>query len=327
MELIAEIGPANGDLQYALDVVNAAKESGFHAVKGQIYDRDKLVTQTAKTYVHDLAVPETQYDDFANILTYDEWATVYTEARRIQIPMFFSVFDFDAVAFCQTLKVDRYKIASGDITYQQLLRRVRATGKPIVMSTGASTYVEVARATRWLVQPAAPILTLLACSLSYPTRKDDAHLTRMNTLKALWPEVGYSDHTFGVGAMIRAKHLGAVMMEKHFTITPGAGGDHDFAVTPQQMEHLNNSAWDTGDPAYDGIEGLGEFAFEMKARVGARRSMHAAKYLPKDRLLTEADVVMLRPGGGLEPWMLDEYVGKPITENVSAGSVLQARMF
>ncbi len=325
MELVAEIGPANGDLQYALDIVNAAKECGFHAVKGQIYDRDKLVTKTAKTYAHDLAVPETQYDDFANTLSYDEWATVYTEARRIQIPMFFSVFDFDAVAFCQTLGVDRYKIASGDITYQQLIRRVRATGKPIVLSTGASTYVEAARATRWLVQPAAPILTLLACSLSYPTRKDDAHLTRMQTLKALWPEVGYSDHTFGVGAMIRAKHLGAVMVEKHFTITPGGGGDHDFAVTPTQMRELVE--WDTGDPGYDGNPELEPSAAEVKGRVRARRSMHAARYLPKNRLLTESDVVMLRPGDGLEPWMLDEYVGKPIRENVSAGDVLQARMF
>ncbi len=325
MELVAEIGPANGDLEYALDVVNAAKECGFHSVKGQIYDRDKLVTQTAKTYAHDLAVPETQYADFANTLSYDEWTTVYTEARRIGIPMFFSVFDFDAVAFCQTLGVDRYKIASGDITYQQLIRRVRATGKPIVLSTGASTYAEVSRAVIWMVAPAAPELTLLACSLSYPTHVDDAHLTRMNTLKSIWPEVGYSDHTFGVGAMIRAKHLGAVMVEKHFTITPGAGGDHDFAVTPAQMRGFVE--WDSSDPAYDGNPELESSPAELKGRVGARRSMHAARYLPKNRLLTESDVVMLRPGDGLEPWMLDEYLGNPITENVSAGDVLQARMF
>lgn len=330
MEVVAEIGPANGDLEYALDVVNAAKESGFHSVKGQIYDRDKLVTRTAKTYAHDLAVPETQYVDFANTLSYDEWATVYTEARRIGIPMFFSVFDFDAVAFCQTLGVDRYKIASGDITYQQLIRRIAATGKPIILSTGASTYVEVARAALWMVQPPTwcsegPPLTLLACSLSYPTRTQDAHLTRMTTLRFIWPEVGYSDHTFGVGAIIRAKHLGAVMVEKHFTITPGAGGDHDFAVTPTQMRELVE--WDTGDPAYDGNPELEPSSAEVKGRVGARRSMHAAKYLPKNRLLRTEDVVMLRPGGGLEPWMLDEYVGKPIRVNVSAGDVLQARMF
>ena len=124
--------------------------------------------------------------------------------------------------------------------------------------------------------------------------------------------------------MIRAKHLGAVMVEKHFTITPGAGGDHDFAVTPQQMEQLE---WDTGDSTYDGSPVLEASVVETKARIGARRSMHAAKYLPKNRLLTTEDVVMLRPGDGLEPWMLDSYVGKPITENVSAGDVLQARMF
>ena len=328
MELVAEIGPANGDLQYALDVVNAAKECGFDSVKGQIYDRDKLVTKTAKTYAQDLAVPETQYVDFANTLTYDQWALVYTEARRIQIPMFFSVFDFDAVTFCQTLGVERYKIASGDITYQQLIQRVKATGKHIILSTGASTYDECVRAANWAWNSKG--VTLLACSLSYPTLKQDANLGRMKTLwnvkvtSNFRPHVGYSDHTFGVGAMIRAKHLGAVMVEKHFTITPGAGGDHDFAVTPQQMGQLE---WDTGDSTYDGSPTLEASQVEMKARIGARRSMHAAKYLPKNRLLRVEDVVMLRPGGGLEPWMLDSYVGKPITENVSAGDVLQARMF
>ena len=181
MELVAEIGPANGDLQYALDVVNAVKECGFHSVKGQIYDRDKLVTKTAKTYAQDLQVPETQYEDFANTLTYDQWALVYTEARRINIPMFFSVFDFDAVAFCQTLGVERYKIASGDITYQQLIERVTATGKHIILSTGASTYDECVRGANWAWNSKG--VTLLACSLSYPTRKQDAHLTRM---KSLW---------------------------------------------------------------------------------------------------------------------------------------------
>lgn len=324
MELVAEIGPANGDLKYALEVIHAAKECGFTQIKGQIYDRDKLVTKTAKTYAQDLAVPETQYEDFAKTLTYDQWALVYQEARRIGIPMFFSVFDFDAVTFCQTLGVDRYKIASGDITYTQLIRRVRATGKEIVLSTGASTDVEVMRAMVSLIQPAAPELILLACSLAYPTRKQDAHLSRMKSLKPIWPEVGYSDHTFGVGAIIRAKHLGAVMVEKHFTITPGVGGDHDFAVTPQEMGQLE---WDTGDSTYDGSSVLEASMVETKGRVGARRSMHAAKYLPKNRLLRVEDVVMLRPGGGLEPWMLDSYVGKPIRENVSAGDVLQARMF
>ncbi len=101
MELVAEIGPANGDIEYALDVVNAAKESGFHAVKGQMYDRDQLVTKTAATYAQEgVTVPETQYEDFERTLTYAEWEVVYGEAERIGIPMFFSVWDFDAVHAC-----------------------------------------------------------------------------------------------------------------------------------------------------------------------------------------------------------------------------------
>ncbi len=323
MELVAEIGPANGDIEYALDVVNAAKESGFHAVKGQMYDRDQLVTKTAVTYAQEgVTVPETQYEDFEKTLTYDEWATVYTEAERIGIPMFFSVWDFDAVHACEMMGVTRYKIGSGDITYRQLIERVAVTGKLLVMSTGASTYQEVVRATSWAMMRNSKGLTLLACSMSYPAQKVDAHLARMKRLRSIWPDIGYSDHTFGVGAMVRAKQLGAVMVEKHFTITPGAGGDHDFAVTPAQMRNLVE--WDTGDPVYDGSPILEASVVEQKAKVGARRSVYAASDLRKGSTLNTADVVFLRPSGGLEPW---EFPVSPLLVDVPAGQVLHGDMF
>jgi len=325
MELVAEIGPANGDVQYALDVVNAAKASGFHSVKGQMFDRDKLVTRTAPTYAQDgISVPKTQYEDFANTLTYDEWATVYAEANRIGIPMFFSVFDSEAVRVCEQLGVERYKIASGDITYLQLITRVRTTNKHIILSTGASTYEEVLRGSQWAVKSLGGI-TLLACSLAYPTMKQDAHLARMKKLRSIWPDVGYSDHTFGVGAIIRAAHLGAVLVEKHFTITPGAGGDHDFAVTPQQMQTLIE--WDTGDPVYDGSPTLEASEAEQKGKAGARRSIHTARDIPQGNLLTEDDIVFLRPGGGLEPWEADTFIGLPLRLDVPAGQVLYGDMF
>jgi len=324
VELVLEIGPANGDIQYALDVVNAAKEVGAHSVKGQIYDRDRLVTKTARTYAHDgIAVAATQYEDFETQLTYDEWAQVKAECDRIGINFFASVFDMEAVAFCHALGITRFKIASGDITYRQLIERVAASGRSVVMSTGASTYTEVQRAVEWLGLNRN--LILLACSLSYPTLKKDAHLSRMQSLRPIWPEVGYSDHTFGVGAIIRAKQLGAVMVEKHFTITPGAGGDHDFAATPQQLQGLIE--WDSGDTAYDGDPELEASLAEMKARTGARRSIWANRDIPQGNILNEDDVVFLRPGGGLEPWELEQVVGLPLLVDVPAGMVLHGDMF
>jgi sialic acid synthase SpsE len=324
MELIAEIGPANGDIHYATTAVQAAAESGFHWVKAQIYDRDALVTATAATYAQEgVAVPATQYEDFGRQLTYNEWAVVKAEADRVGVGFFASVFDFDAVRFCEDIGVTRYKIASGDITYRQLIQRVAATGKHVILSTGASTYAEIHRAVQWVTDIHSN-LTVLACTLSYPTAIADANLSRMQSIRPIWPHVGYSDHTFGVGAIIRARHLGAEIVEKHFTVTPGMGGDHDYAVTPAQMSNIE---WGTGQDLYDGTPELGPAPVEQKALVGARRSLHARRDIPQGNILDSSDVEILRPGGGLEPWQLDDYVGLPLRVDVHAGSALHDPMF
>ncbi len=327
MELVLEIGPANGDLEYAFDVCAAAKETGADWVKGQIYDRELLTTQTAKTYAHDgVHTAETQWEDFEKQLSYDEWEKVKVYCDEIGVGFFASVFDLGAVRFCESLGVERYKIASGDITYKQLIQAIAETGKDIIMSTGASTEEEVLRAINWAYDGVISNgITLLACSLSYPTKPEDANLLRMDALRAIWPLVGYSDHTFGVGALHRAHHLGADIVEKHFTITPGAGGDHDFAVTPQQLRGMG--AWAQGSSIYDGSPVLEVSAAERKAKVGARRSIFTRQDLVEGNLLRADDISFLRPGGGLEPWQADDYISQPLNQSVKAGTALHESMF
>ena len=330
MELVLEIGPANGDLEYAYDIVSAAKSVGADWVKAQIYDRELLTTRTAKTYSHDgVHTAETQWEDFEKQLSYDEWAKVKVRCDELGIGFFASVFDTGAVHFCESLGVERYKIASGDITYQQLIRAVAQTEKDIVMSTGAADAYEIGRAMGWIAanwdhQNMLATLTVLACSLSYPTKPEDANLLRMKSLRLIADNVGYSDHTFGVGALHRAHHLGAVLVEKHFTITPGAGGDHDFAVTPEQLRGMG--AWAQGSEIYDGSPVLEASIAERKARMGARRSIFTKRDIPA-RELREDDITFLRPGGGLEPWQADEFIGLPLRENVKAGTALNKEMF
>ncbi len=323
MELVAEIGAANGDLQWALDACAAAKEVGFDWIKGQIYDRDRLVTRTASTYAQvGVKVPSTQYEDFESQLSYDEWAEVKVYCETIGIGWFASVFDEQAVEFCESLGVERYKIASGDITHKPLIELVASTHKHVILSTGAATEDEVQRAVSWVDHGN---LSLLACTLSYPTQMADAHLNRMERLRALSEgSVGYSDHTFGTGAIVRAKHLGANLLEKHFTITPGAGGDHDFAVTPAQMRNIT---WDTGLPVYDGDPTLQPGWTEMRARTGARRSAFAAHDLVQGSIVFPDDVVMLRPGGGIEPWAMEEFYGRVLKEDLPYGVAFNENMF
>lgn len=324
MELVLEIGPCNGDLYYAFEAVNAAKHAGAAWVKGQIYDRHKLVTQSAATYAHSsIRTPPTQFEDFGNQLTYTEWGEVKQECDRIGIGFFASVFDTDAVRFCETIGVDRYKIASGDITYKQLIKRVAGTGKPVILSTGASRVDEIVRATAW-VTGFHSNLTLLACTLSYPCPDTSADLNRMSTLRTVWPHVGYSDHTRGTGAITRANHLGAEVVEKHFTVTPGRGGDHDFAVT---VDDLLNMDVGEGDPVFDGSGQLEPSAVEMKARTGARRSLWTKHDMVQGSILDYKDVEFLRPGGGLEPWRLDEFVGRPLRVDAPRMTALREDMF
>ena len=338
MELVLEIGPANGDLEYAFDVCAAAKESGADWVKAQIYDRDLLTTKTARTYAHDgVHTAETQYEDFEKQLTYDEWEKVKVRCDEIGIGFFASVFDVGAVHFCESLEVERYKIASGDITYKQLIETVAATGKFVIMSTGASTEQECMRAWSWATQALpiqrgdgwemkSPAPMLLACSLSYPCKPEDANLLRMDTLKGFTGmDVGYSDHTFGVGALHRAHHLGAVLVEKHFTITPGAGGDHDFAVTPQQLRGMGS--WAQGSSIYDGSPVLETSTAERKARIGARRSIFTRRDLVEGVPLRVEDISFLRPGGGLEPWEADDILSRPLKQDVTTGTALKRNMF
>ena len=325
MEIVLEVGPANGDIGYAMECVDRAaklRDTLDVSLKGQLYHREQLVTRSAETYAQEgIAVPDTQWEDFEKTLTYDEWADVYDYAQDMSVPMFFSVFDYGAVHFCEAIGVTRYKIASGDITYHQLISKVAETGKEVVLSTGAATEREVEQA----VKVAGEVTVLLACSLSYPTRPSDANVSRMTTLRKYSDRVGYSDHTFGLGALHRAAHHGAVMVEKHFTLTPGEGGDHDFAITHAQLAGVLE--WSPGIPTYDGSPELAPSQAELKARVGARRSLVAGRDLQQGNLLRENDVKMLRPGTGIEPYRMDEYVGRPLRVDVPAGTTLTEGMF
>lgn len=331
MKLIAEIGPADGSLLYAWNAVTAAAQAGAWMVKGQLYRRDTLVTQTAFTYGHSsLREPETQWDNFANVLSYEDWQTVKDHCDELGVEFGASVFDLQAVEACERMGAT-VKIASGDITFRQLIERAAASGLPLIISTGGSYAQEIKQAARWVWAAGGRDVTWLACTMCYPTKVGDANLLRMRSLQELLQtdRVGYSDHTEGVQVALRAFELGAVMVEKHFTVTPMAGGDHNFAATPQQFEQLIDtltaglgSGWEEGD----GSPLLMPLACEATARTGARRSLTVTRGLPAGHILTDDDLMVLRPGTGIAPDWLEAVVGCELRMPVMAGTVLTRRM-
>jgi len=298
--LIAEIGSANGDITYAFDAIDAFKEAGAWAIKGQLYTAATLVTREAVPYGKGLAEPDTQWEAFANALSYDEWGIVAEYCDAAGIRFFGSVFDLDAVRAGVDQNWSALKIASADITYRPLLEAAAATGMHTILSTGAATGNEVLRAADLFDN-----LTLLACTLSYPCAHTDANVSRIATLKELYDSVGYSDHTRGLAAADYAFRIGADYVEKHVTLMPGAGGDHDFAVTPADVQRLVSggvSLTPVGDALVAGDPWIGPRPVELGARHGARRSWTALTDLAAGEELTLDNVGALRPAGGIEPW-------------------------
>ncbi len=218
--LVAEIGAANGDLQYALDCVAAFAEAGATMIKAQLYTADTLVTEDAKPYGKNLSEPATQHEMFSNSLTYDEWFVVKELCATIGVKFFGSVFDLDAVDAGMQQKWDVFKIASGDITYRRLIeftaQACADTGATLMFSTGGSTFDEVMHARLWIGDVSPDVLAgseMLVCTLSYPTSLEDANVDRIGTWTTeVVSNVGYSDHTRGLAAADYAYRIGASLV-------------------------------------------------------------------------------------------------------------------
>ena len=320
--LIAEIGSCNGDLSLAIDTAEAALEAGAWQVKGQMFHADRLVTRDAAGYGHQSIVEApTQHEAFSNALTYDQWHTVSVVCDG---KFFASVFDLEA---CTNYPYDYVKIASGDITYRGLVVAASQTGKRMIVSTGAATMSEIHRMRSWI--PGVPV-TLLVCTLSYPTEPHDANVNRITRMKSLKVDVGYSDHTRGTAAAHLAFDLGASMVEKHFTIRPGTGGDNDFGIGPDQVTEIVqrvDAASDAVTLVYGGSDIVGPRVSELPALNGARRSLHARVDIPSGTKLRSSMVSVLRPAVGIEPWQLTDTLGRHTTRRIVAGDPITQDCF
>ena len=297
--LVAEIGGCNGDLQYALDAVDAFADAGVWAIKGQLYRADTLVTKDAKPYGTNLQEPATQYEAFSHVLGYDEWGEVKRRCDELGVVFFGSVFDRRAVDTALDQGWEYIKIASADITHRALLEIVAQSLWQVFLSTGAATESEITRAAD-LFYP--DMLHILACTLAYPCPLDEAHVDRIDTLKQTYRSVGYSDHTRGIAAADYAYRIGADFVEKHVTLTPGLGGDHDFAITPDQVKTLVAGDVYTSvvtDSLVAGDHRLYPRDVEQAARYGARRSPYMLEDVEAGGRVDDSNTVMLRPADGV----------------------------
>ena len=322
--IIAELSANhNGSIDRALQSIEAAYRSGANAVKIQTYTAD---TMTIDCDREEFLIKGGLWNGYKLYNLY-KWAETPYEwhkqmfdfANNLGITIFSTPFDETAVDLLENLNVPAYKIASFEMIDLPLIKYVAKTKKPIIMSTGMASEVEIAEAVETVKTTSNSPLVLLHCISSYPTPIEQSNLKQMKWLSDYFNvPVGLSDHTLGTTAAIAAASLGACVIEKHFTLSrKDKGPDSEFSIEPHELAQLCSnvkSAWLS----------LGEEGFHrQKAEEGSkifRRSIYFVRNLKSGSVITENDIRRIRPGFGLEPKYFDDLIGLELREDVVFGS-------
>jgi len=325
--IIAEMsGNHNHSLTQAIAIVDAAAKSGAHALKIQTYTAETMTIDSLEEgFV--IKDPKSLWDGSSLFSLYQEAQTpwewhsaIFDRAKQHGMMAFSTPFDETAVDFLQTLNVPLYKIASFENTDLPLIKKVAATGKPIIISTGMATIAEIDEAVRTARDAGCVNLVLLKCTSTYPASPVDSNVLTIPHMRDLFQcEVGLSDHTMGLGASIAAVALGATVIEKHFTLDRAAGGvDAAFSMEPSEMSSLvieTERAWQSLGKISYGVSSIQE-----NKSLAYRRSLYFVRDIKAGDRIDRHMVRSIRPGYGLSPKHLEILIGKSVKHDVKKGT-------
>lgn len=313
MIIIAEAGVNhNASMQRAVDMVHAARDAGADYVKFQTAVPELVISRYAPKAAYQEETTgsgQSQLDMCRAIhLPLDAYAPLADECRRCGIGFMSTPFDLVSIDALAPLGMDYWKIPSGEITNLPYLRKVGAQKGKIIMSTGMSTLDEVDAAVDVLGRDRADV-ALLHCTTQYPAPLASVNLRAMDALRTLGcGAVGYSDHTQGITVPIAAAALGAQVIEKHFTLDRNLPGpDHRASLEPDELAQMVSAVRDAALALGDGRKVVSPA--EAPNIVVARKSIVAARAVKKGELLTEQNLAVKRPGGGVSPMLWDLVVG------------------
>ena len=326
--VIAEMsGNHNQSLERALEIVEAAAKTGAHALKIQTYTPDTMTLDLDEREFHisdpkSLWTGTSLYKLYGQAYTPWEWhKPIFDHARALGIIAFSTPFDDTAVDFLESLDVPCYKIASFENTDLPLIRRVAATGKPLIISTGMATVAELDETVRAAREAGCKDLVLLKCTSTYPATAANTNILTIPHLRELFGcEVGLSDHTMGVGVSVASVALGATVIEKHFTLNRADGGvDSSFSMEPPEMAQLaveTERAW----------QALGQVSYGIteaeKPSLVFRRSIYIAQDMKTGDVLTPQNLRCVRPGMGLPPKFYETLLGRSVNQDVKKGTAM-----
>lgn len=327
--VIAEMsGNHNHSLERAFEIVEAAAKAGAHAVKLQTYTADTMTLNLDRgdfliTDPQSLWTGRTLYSLYDEAHTPWEWhKPLFERIRELGMLPFSTPFDETAVDFLESLDIPCYKIASFENADLPLIRRVAATGKPMIISTGMATVAELDETVRVARDAGCCHLALLKCTSTYPASPENTNVRTIPHMRELFNcEVGLSDHTMGCGAAVAAVAMGATILEKHFTLARADGGvDSSFSLEPAEMQQLvieTERAWQAMGQIQYGIQSVAE-----AKSLSFRRSLYVVKDLAAGDVFTPENIRAIRPGFGLPPKFLTQVVGRTARTAIVRGTAL-----
>ncbi|ARV46267.1 pseudaminic acid synthase [Bacillus inaquosorum] len=327
--IIAEMsGNHNQSLERAFNIIEEAAKAGAHALKIQTYTAD---TMTLNMNTKDFKIEDenslwsgrTLYTLYQQAYTPWEWhKPIFDKCRELGMIPLSTPFDESSVDFLEDLGVPIYKIASFENTDIPLIKKVAATGKPIIISTGMATVAEIDESIRAAKEAGCKELILLKCTSTYPASPENTNISTIPHMKELFNcQVGLSDHTMGTGVAVASVALGATVIEKHFTLSRADGGvDSAFSLEPSELKELvveTERAW----------QALGQITYgptdEEKASLKFRRSIYVKKDIKAGEIFTKDNIKVVRPGYGLEPKFYDVIIGRTAKKHIAAGTPLK----
>ena len=321
--VIAEIGVNHdGSVERAIELVHAASDVGADAVKMQWFEAERLVGNRGSVAAYQRrAGVEDQKVMLAELeLSRDEMAKVVEAAQKVGIASLVTVFSTELVESARDLEWDAWKTASPDLVHRPLLEAMAADGRPMLVSTGASELDEIVRTNGWLSRSE---VGFLHCVSAYPTPEESAELAGISTITAATGRpCGYSDHTAESTTGGLAVAAGACILEKHLTWSREADGpDHIASMEPDGFRAYVDFVRRAHAAMGQGGKSVGDI--ERDVRGVARQSVRAAVDLPEGAVLSHSDLVVKRPGDGMEPWRLGEIVGRRLLRGVAADRAIQ----
>jgi N,N'-diacetyllegionaminate synthase len=328
--VIAEAGVNhNGDMTIAKQLIRAASEAGADVVKFQTFCADRLVTRSAPkaNYQNQRTdQDESQYDMLKRLeLTREMHQELIRECQRCRIQFLSTGFDEQSLDLLCELGVTTFKIPSGEITNFPYLQHVGRKQKSVILSTGMSDLDDV-RAALVVLENAGTTrdnITVLHCTSEYPAPLHDVNLRVMTTMRErLGVKVGYSDHTAGIEIAIAAAAMGAVVIEKHFTLDRRLPGpDHQASLEPDEFTAMVYGIRKIEKAMGDGIKRCSPS--EGPNRLVARKSLRARQAIRAGEIFSAANLISKRPGTGLSPMHWHEIIGQAAKRNFVADELIE----